>query len=114
MNLNPKIAERLHKFADAIGVKPAVVDGFFTTIVLLGANTIATGDPLDLNAVKLAGLLFILAVVGVAAPPAQGVTQEVVIAAKPELQAVTDIVDPSTPTAADPGSVELNIARRIE
>lgn len=90
MTLNPKIFDRLHRFADAIGVKPTIVDAFVTTVLLLLLNLLITSDPLDVNAIKAAVYVFVIGAVGIAAPAAQGVDQAAVIEQKPDLKMVTE------------------------
>lgn len=81
---------KLHELADKIGIKPAVVDIVLTAVVLAVANWIDTGDPFDVDSVKSAIALALLVGAGIVAPPAQGVSQDAVLAQKPQLQQVTE------------------------
>lgn len=69
---------RLHRFADSLGISPKVLDQFIAAVALILFNWLAVGEPLDVEGLKLAAGLFVLAAIGVAAPPAHKVNQKAI------------------------------------
>lgn len=69
------LLDRLHALAAKIGISPKVLDPFLAAVAAIVVNWIVAGEPFDLDGLKAAGLLFLLGVIGVAAPPALGESQ---------------------------------------
>lgn len=65
------LIDRIHEFFSALGVSPKVVDPFIGAVALVAFHWITTGS-LDVDGLRLAIGLFVLGVLGVAAPPAVG------------------------------------------
>ena len=70
------LLDRLHELAAKLGISPKVLDPFVAAVVAIVVNWIVVGEPFDFEGLKTAGLLLLLGVVGVAAPPALGHDQE--------------------------------------
>ena len=69
------LLDRLHTFAARLGFSPKVFDPLALAILGVVVNAIL-GNPLDLEAVKTAGVLVLYAIVGGVAPPALGENQQ--------------------------------------
>jgi len=68
------IIERIAAPFEKIGIKPPVTIAFLTTVVLVVANWIATGEPFDVDQLKVAISVFVIAASGAVAPPVVGQT----------------------------------------
>lgn len=66
--------DRLHALASKLGISPKVADPFIAAVGLALANLIVTGS-LDIDGLRLAVAALILGALGIAAPPAYGLTQ---------------------------------------
>ena len=69
------LIDRLHGLCASLGISPKVADPFLGAITLALANLIVTGS-LDVDGLRIALAIFLLGLVGVAAPPSLGVTQD--------------------------------------
>jgi hypothetical protein len=70
------IIERIAAPFERVGIKPPVTIAFLTTVVLIAANWIATGEPFDVDQLKVAISVFVIAASGAVAPPVVGVTTD--------------------------------------
>lgn len=66
---------KLHELFDRLGISPKVGDAFVAAVVLILFNWAVWGQPLDVEGLRLAVGLLIVGALGVAAPPAPGLTQ---------------------------------------
>lgn len=82
-----QLIDRLHAFADRLGLKPSVFDGVIAAAILVVANWLGWGEPLDFSPVRIAAAGVVIGLVQVLAPAARGVDQRDVLEAAPDLRA---------------------------
>lgn len=69
------LLDRLHELAAKLGISPKVLDPFLAAVAAIVVNWAIGGEPFDFDGLKTAGLLLLLGIIGVAAPPALGERQ---------------------------------------